>query len=161
MGRVFRVTEEDDNDGGFIGGIIVIGLIIFVVGWIIKILAYVLPVAIVVGLIIWIVRTKNRAGENKRYRETTSIEDAFDKLTTYHDLLRSGAITQIEYNKQKEQLLAFITNYMEKAIRKKDRNAKEDALNKLSLWHSLLVNKTITQSEYEIQKNLCLTLINE
>lgn len=159
MGKVYRVTEEDDDSSG-IGAFIAIGVIIFIVGIAIKLLAYVLPIAAVVGIIIWIVKSSKKSKEKQRYNEKTNSEDAFNKINQYHGLLKNGVITQNEYDIQKKQSLKTITIYMKNSIYRNDENAKKDAINKLNSWHSLFKNKAITKEEYEYQKELCLKLMN-
>lgn len=112
--RTYRITEEDDSDSGagIIIALVVIGAILT---FVIKVLAYVLPVAAVVGIVVLIVKLRKKSKEKKMQEEINAAEKertekkrAMDELSQWRSLLESGAITKSEFEAQKSQLLRKI-----------------------------------------------------
>lgn len=112
--RTYRITEEDDSDSGagIIIALVVIGAILT---FVIKVLAYVLPVAAVVGIVVLIVKLRKKSKEKKMQEEINAAEKertekkrAMDELSEWKSLLERGAITKSEFETQKSQLLRKI-----------------------------------------------------
>lgn len=112
--RTYRITEEDDSDSGagIIIALVVIGAILT---FVIKVLAYVLPVAAVVGIVVLIVKLRKKSKEKKMQEEINTAEKertekkrAMEELSEWKSLLERGAITKSEFETQKSQLLRKI-----------------------------------------------------